>query len=89
MPPAHSNPIALKIGSCPFASDRILFFELNTPRNLSFFSAMGLLCAGILSLFVALIGFQVSGLSRILGRPPRASSKKPASWPRSSSWLAT
>jgi RsiW-degrading membrane proteinase PrsW (M82 family) len=48
----------------------ILFFELNTPRNVSFFSAMGLLCAGgILSLFVALIGFQVSGLSRILGPP--------------------
>lgn len=48
----------------------ILFFELNTPRNVSFFSAIGLLCAGgVLSLFVALIGFQVSGLHKFLGPP--------------------
>ena len=48
----------------------ILFFELNTPRNVSFFSAIGLLCAGgVLSLFVALIGFQVSGLHKVLGPP--------------------
>ena len=48
----------------------ILFFELNTPRNVSFFSAFGMLCAGgVLSLFVALIGFQVSGLHTVLGPP--------------------
>ncbi|HEY3738964.1 MAG TPA: GYF domain-containing protein, partial [Bryobacteraceae bacterium] len=48
----------------------ILFFELNTPRNVSFFNAIGLLCVGgVLSIFVALIGFQVSGLDSILGPP--------------------
>jgi hypothetical protein len=48
----------------------ILFYELNTPRNVSFFSAIGMLCAGgVLSLFVALIGFQVSGLHKVLGPP--------------------
>ena len=48
----------------------ILFFELNTPRNVSFFSAIGMLCAGgVVSLFVALIGFQVSGLHTVLGPP--------------------
>lgn len=48
----------------------ILFFELNTPRNVSFFNAIGLLCVGgVLSIFVALIGFQVSGLDAILGPP--------------------
>ena len=48
----------------------ILFFELNTPRNVSFFSAIGLLCAGgVVSLFIALIGFQISGLGSLLGPP--------------------
>lgn len=48
----------------------ILFFELNTPRNVSFHYALVVLCAGgVVSLFVALIGFSVSGLSSVLGPP--------------------
>ncbi len=41
-----------------------LFFELDTPRNVSFHRVLMLiLLGGIASLFVALIGFQVSNLS--------------------------
>ncbi len=41
-----------------------LFFELNTPRNVSFHRVLMLAClGGTASLFVALIGFQVSNLS--------------------------
>lgn len=38
-----------------------LFFELNTPRNVSFHQVLMLVCfGGVISLFVALIGFKVS-----------------------------
>jgi RsiW-degrading membrane proteinase PrsW (M82 family) len=41
-----------------------LFFELNTPRNVSFHQVLILVAlGGVVSLFVALIGFQVSNLS--------------------------
>jgi len=53
----------------PFAT-AILFFELNTPRNVAFVRVLTLLCAGgVLSIFVSLIGFQVSSLHRYLGAP--------------------
>ena len=70
---ANTNllPGMMMIGSMvlPLATV-ILFFELNTPRNVSFFSAIGLLClGGVVSLFVALAGFQVSGLHKLLGPP--------------------
>ncbi len=46
----------------------ILFFELNAPRNVSFVYTLSLLCiGGIVSLFISLIGFQISGLSSYLG----------------------
>ncbi len=46
----------------------ILFFELNAPRNVSFVYTLSLLCiGGIVSLFISLIGFQISGLSSVLG----------------------
>lgn len=38
-----------------------LFFELNTPRNVAFHKVLMLVCVGgVVSLFVSLIGFQVS-----------------------------
>jgi RsiW-degrading membrane proteinase PrsW (M82 family) len=41
----------------------VLFFELNTPRNVSFHQVLMLVCfGGIVSLFVSLIGFSVSNL---------------------------
>lgn len=41
----------------------ILFFELNTPRNVSFYKVLMLICfGGVVSLFLALIGFSVSQL---------------------------
>ncbi|HEU0120862.1 MAG TPA: PrsW family glutamic-type intramembrane protease [Bryobacteraceae bacterium] len=53
----------------PFAT-AILFFELNTPRNVAFIRVLTLLCAGgVLSIFVSLIGFEVSSLHRFLGAP--------------------
>jgi RsiW-degrading membrane proteinase PrsW (M82 family) len=53
----------------PFAT-AILFFELNAPRNVTFSRVLTLLCAGgVLSIFVSLIGFQVSSLHRFLGAP--------------------
>lgn len=53
----------------PFAT-AILFFELNAPRNVSFPRVLTLLCAGgVLSIFVSLIGFQISSLHRYLGAP--------------------
>jgi RsiW-degrading membrane proteinase PrsW (M82 family) len=40
-----------------------LFFELNTPRNVSFHQVLMLVCfGGIVSLFVSLLGFSVSNL---------------------------
>jgi RsiW-degrading membrane proteinase PrsW (M82 family) len=40
-----------------------LFFELNTPRNVSFHSVLMLVCSGgVVSLFVSLIGFSISNL---------------------------
>jgi protease PrsW len=48
----------------------ILFFELNTPRNISFHYILGLLCVGgVVSIFLSLIGFSISSLSSILGPP--------------------
>jgi RsiW-degrading membrane proteinase PrsW (M82 family) len=48
----------------------ILFFELNTPRNISFHYTLGLLCVGgVVSLFLSLIGFSISSLSTYLGPP--------------------
>lgn len=48
----------------------ILFFELNTPRNISFHYTLGLLCAGgVVSIFLSLIGFSLSSLSTVLGPP--------------------
>jgi RsiW-degrading membrane proteinase PrsW (M82 family) len=42
----------------------ILFFELNTPRNVAFYQLLMLVCfGGIVSLFVSLIGFDVSHLN--------------------------
>ena len=53
----------------PFAT-AILFFELNAPRNVTFPRVLTLLCAGgVLSIFVSLIGFQISSLHRFLGAP--------------------
>jgi RsiW-degrading membrane proteinase PrsW (M82 family) len=53
----------------PFAT-AILFFELNAPRNVTFPRVLTLLCAGgVLSIFVSLIGFQISNLHRFLGAP--------------------
>lgn len=53
----------------PFAT-AILFFELNAPRNVTFSRVLTLLCAGgVLSIFVSLIGFQISSLHRYLGAP--------------------
>jgi RsiW-degrading membrane proteinase PrsW (M82 family) len=47
----------------PFAT-LILFFELNTPRNVSFRQVLTLFClGGVVSLFVSLIGFSVADLS--------------------------
>jgi RsiW-degrading membrane proteinase PrsW (M82 family) len=41
----------------------ILFFELNSPRNVSFHQVLMLVCfGGVVSLFVSLIGFSVSDL---------------------------
>ncbi|MEO8027579.1 MAG: PrsW family glutamic-type intramembrane protease [Bryobacteraceae bacterium] len=46
----------------------ILLFELNAPRNVSFVYVLSLLCVGgVVSLFIALIGFKLSGLSAWLG----------------------
>ncbi len=40
-----------------------LFFELNTPRNVSFHQVLMLICfGGVVSLFVSLLGFNVSNL---------------------------
>jgi len=40
-----------------------LFFELNTPRNVSFHQVLMLVCfGGVVSLFVSLLGFSVSNL---------------------------
>jgi RsiW-degrading membrane proteinase PrsW (M82 family) len=53
----------------PFAT-AILFFELNAPRNVSFPRVLTLLCAGgVLSIFVSLIGFELTSLHRFLGAP--------------------
>ena len=53
----------------PFAT-AILFFELNAPRNVSFPRVLTLLCAGgVLSIFVSLIGFELTSLHRYLGAP--------------------
>jgi RsiW-degrading membrane proteinase PrsW (M82 family) len=53
----------------PFAT-AILFFELNSPRNVSFPRVLTLLCAGgVLSIFVSLIGFELTSLHRYLGAP--------------------
>ncbi len=53
----------------PFAT-AILFFELNAPRNVSFPRVLTLVCAGgVLSIFVSLIGFQVSKLHYLFGAP--------------------
>jgi len=53
----------------PFAT-AILFFELNAPRNVTFPRVLTFLCAGgVLSIFVSLIGFQISSLHRFLGAP--------------------
>lgn len=53
----------------PFAT-AMLFFELNAPRNVTFPRVLTLLCAGgVLSIFVSLIGFQISSLHRLLGAP--------------------
>jgi RsiW-degrading membrane proteinase PrsW (M82 family) len=53
----------------PFAT-AILFFELNAPRNVTFPRVLTLVCAGgVLSIFVSLIGFQISSLHRFLGAP--------------------
>ena len=53
----------------PFAT-AILFFELNAPRNVSFQRVLTLVCAGgVLSIFVSLIGFQISKLHYLLGAP--------------------
>jgi RsiW-degrading membrane proteinase PrsW (M82 family) len=41
----------------------ILFFELNTPRNVSFYQALSLFCVGgLVSIFISLIGFNISNL---------------------------
>ena len=48
----------------------ILFFELNTPRNISFHYILGLLCVGgVVSIFLSLIGFSISSLSSYMGPP--------------------
>jgi RsiW-degrading membrane proteinase PrsW (M82 family) len=53
----------------PFAT-AILFFELNAPRNVSFYRVLTLVCmGGVVSIFVSLIGFQVSQLHSIFGAP--------------------
>jgi len=53
----------------PFAT-AILFFELNAPRNVSFQRVLTLFFAGgVLSIFVSLIGFQISKLHYLLGAP--------------------
>ncbi len=64
-------PGLMMMGSLVFPlATVILFFELNTPRNISFHYTLGLLCTGgVVSLFISLIGFQVSSLSSILGPP--------------------
>ncbi|BDC50073.1 hypothetical protein F183_A23890 [Bryobacterales bacterium F-183] len=64
-------PGLMMMGSLVFPlATVILFFELNTPRNISFHYTLGLLCAGgVVSLFLSLVGFKVSSLSAILGPP--------------------
>lgn len=53
----------------PFAT-AILFFELNAPRNVSFHRVLMLVCGGgVLSIFVSLIGFDLSHLHQFLGAP--------------------
>lgn len=53
----------------PFAT-AILFFELNTPRNVAFHRVLSLVCmGGVVSIFISLIGFQVSQLHAVLGAP--------------------
>jgi RsiW-degrading membrane proteinase PrsW (M82 family) len=53
----------------PFAT-AILFFELNAPRNVPFHRVLMLVGAGgVLSIFVSLIGFQISSLHQFLGAP--------------------
>lgn len=47
----------------PFAT-LILFYELNTPRNVSFRTVLSLFfVGGVVSLFVSLLGFRLAGLS--------------------------
>lgn len=64
-------PGLMMMGSLVFPlATVILFFELNTPRNISFHYTLGLLCVGgVVSLFISLVGFSVSSLSSILGPP--------------------
>ncbi len=64
-------PGLMMMGSLVFPlATVILFFELNTPRNISFHYTLGLLCVGgVVSLFISLIGFSVSSLSSIIGPP--------------------
>lgn len=48
----------------------ILFFELNTPRNVPFHYTLVLIClGGIVSIAVSLFGFDLSGLANWLGAP--------------------
>jgi RsiW-degrading membrane proteinase PrsW (M82 family) len=68
---ANLLPALMMMGSLvlPLATV-ILFFELNTPRNISFHYTLGLLCVGgVVSIFISLIGFSVSSLSSLLGPP--------------------
>ena len=58
----------------------VLFFELNTPRNVSFYSLLTLVAmGGVLSLITSSIGYQFSVFAW-LGAPRPGLSKKPASW---------
>ncbi len=62
---ARLIPGLLMMGSLavPFAAV-ILFFELNTPRNVSFHRVLILFSlGGVVSLFVSLLGFGIGGLS--------------------------
>jgi RsiW-degrading membrane proteinase PrsW (M82 family) len=64
-------PGLMMMGSLVFPlATVILFFELNTPRNISFHYTLGLLCVGgVVSLFISLIGFEISSLSSFIGPP--------------------